>query len=999
MAKMARTGQKKYSVNGEMLKQILDKNDWNTTILVDKIEKHLNEKYDSTTIDKIINGKTKHPRLGTLNAIIKVLTKEFEYTEDEVIKLIKYEGVEPPPQYYTDLKNLYPDKFEELVKYWIDSKVIEYDKFRSPEEKKNEPVNIIDAVTKSLSENFNVVLYGESGLGKSFCCLKLIESIHNNSDDITVPLFVKLPIIDGSVENTLQKKINNYSLREKKLIIFFDGLNEVGDYNEQQKVLLQINDHVSRNSKHRIIITTQVLNDPIKNLRNYKFFSIQPFSSEDIIEYLGKFKDKFRSDKEAVEFYLEFEEYIKEFISVPKFLDILVTLYEREKHLKINCPIQLFAEYEEFLCGGRNDRIEMDEGIRKYFIPFLAFEMSKNLQSKISSDQFHNIINDFNTDTTFPTINYIDIRESLIKNYHVLKKNENNEYEFNHDLIREYYTGKFWIIKNYDIDSIMNGVYLGSRNMFLLKSLKFFIGFVDENNSKALIKEILKKDLFGSCELFVWSAIDVFDEELIEPISINLNHYLYRTNLRSEQISQTILYYLKILDILSKEHETNLILIAKYQIELGSCYLNLFDNRAEKFFLGAKKALENNDEEIVNYLLCELNLGIIAKIESNSERSIKCFSHVIGLYEKYDLEQPKLLAKTFMELSDVLVEQNPDDAIIYSEKAIELYHENNLDKDTILIRCEVHLGQSYLVKKEAEKSIYYLLKGYNEAKKDNKLFSFPHWQSVISLGSAFIMIDEYDIAILFFEKAINVFNEMGANSNPTRMRIYADMGYCFESIKNYKEAIKYYKMAIKEFDSYFMSGFSRPDEKKYQYLYFECHSDIGMIYFQSKDYSECIPYLEKTILYKKDTPEKNPFIIKSLTMLGECFENLSKLNDAITFYKKSIRLMEMRKNDSLEEYVTCIFNLGSILYEKSKYKTAINYFKKFEDICIKNKWMDQTMYAYCCSNLSRCYYKISKFGEAKEYIEKALQIFSNNDLEDPLKDAKNLLKEIEGKLN
>ena len=224
--------------------------------------------------------------------------------------------------------------------------------------KPGNPINVFDLVKKCIVRNKNALIYGNSGSGKTFAFLRLFKHFQKKynpkeTSNEKIPLFEELSRIGNDLESTIIRKTGKdaFARDKHRYIIFLDGLNEVGDYEEQQRTLIKIARFAETHSNIRIFITTQAFDESFRDLRNSLLYEIQPLKTKDIIKYLTKFRDKFTTRKEAETFFDDFTEYMKDFIAIPMFLKILVTTYEKGKHLSISNPGELVREFDKFLLG------------------------------------------------------------------------------------------------------------------------------------------------------------------------------------------------------------------------------------------------------------------------------------------------------------------------------------------------------------------------------------------------------------------------------------------------------------------------------------------------------------------------------------------------------------------------------------------------------------------------------------------------------------------------
>jgi len=697
----------KLTITREKLKRFMRFKKWDSTDFVNEIEIYTKTekgviKIDEGSIRKYLDEKTQYPQVRTLRAIITTLSKKYNRTEKEVENFLEYRYItinkekshytetykiklnEPsftpesqPSESNTQRTNFYEKKFKEL-KNWIEPTVVEY--VENEEKCEIQSTELIKTITKNIEEDYNIVLFGESGIGKTFNCWKLIETFYKDSNCEYFPIYFRLNKVKGKFDETFNKELENYNLNGKVLLAILDGLNEVGNSENQENILIEVNDYFEFHSEHSFIITTQVLNEkikPLKNIENYIFFSIQPFNEEQIKEFLNKFHFEIDS-KDSYEI---FKGYMKEFISIPFFLNILVLMQKNNAKLYIQNPIQLFDSYEDFLCGSRGKRTSIKKEIRKYFIPFLAFKMSSNSQTYITSGELYKYIDEFNSAKSFPKINDINVYDLLIENYSVLREIQEYELEFNHDLIREYFVGKYWKLKGFKTDKIIDIIYRDSnKNTFLNKSLKLYSGIIKEQKAKELIEKIIERDIFLACELFVWSSIKRFDEKLNNKINSILNESFAV----SDNFKSVILFYLKTINLVSK-NKNLLVYKIRSLIEIGR-----YSYEMEKFqnIISAYLIVLENQGDIIN-----------EKNTFESKFLIINYSFSLEFYKEMKMGEYSINPKAIVFFKD---------ALKLLKKFYSFQISNDKEIQTLYIECSVRIGFFYYEIKDHSKCISFL---------------------------------------------------------------------------------------------------------------------------------------------------------------------------------------------------------------------------------------------------------------------------------------------------
>jgi len=184
-----------------------------------------------------------------------------------------------------------------------------------------------------------------------------------------------------------------------------------------------------------------------------------------------------------------------------------------------------------------------------------------------------------------------------------------------------------------------------------------------------------------------------------------------------------------------------------------------------------------------------------------------------------------------------------DEAIIEFEKSIEL--------DANHTESYYYLGQCYLKKGIIEYNNKNILKAYSLYRKANK----------------------------FSEQVIPQYEKM-IEDNPEDLNSYLRLGYIYEVrsiipfINDYDKALEYYLKAL---------ALDAVSESKNKGIYIYLNTRVGSIYYQMKDYSQAIEYLE---MAEKISPQN----VEVAYYLGLSYDKIGEKEEAWEFLSRVIEL-------------------------------------------------------------------------------------------------------------
>ena len=153
-----------------------------------------------------------------------------------------------------------------------------------------------------------------------------------------------------------------------------------------------------------------------------------------------------------------------------------------------------------------------------------------------------------------------------------------------------------------------------------------------------------------------------------------------------------------------------------------------------------------------------------------------------------------------------------------------------------------------------------------------------------NLANCLIQLEEYEKAISVLRKAIT--------RNPKYPPAYMNLGYCYYEMKDFNAGRKEFETAIKVIDT---------AESKYRSELADANRLISLAMMlekkltpelDQKKWEDAMVYLKKSVKYKEEVAQTH-------LLLGQCYQNLNKKEDAIKEYKRTLQLDS--KNDAAKK--------------------------------------------------------------------------------------------------
>jgi tetratricopeptide (TPR) repeat protein len=145
----------------------------------------------------------------------------------------------------------------------------------------------------------------------------------------------------------------------------------------------------------------------------------------------------------------------------------------------------------------------------------------------------------------------------------------------------------------------------------------------------------------------------------------------------------------------------------------------------------------------------------------------------------------------------------------------------------------------------------------------------------INYAQCMIQIDRYEKASNALKKAII--------KNPKYPPAYVNLGFCYFQMKDFDAGRKEFESAIEITD---------PAESKFRPELADANRMIALAIMlekkttpeaSKKKWEEALTYLKKSVIFKEDVGQTH-------LLLGQCYQNLNKKEDAIREYKRTLKL-------------------------------------------------------------------------------------------------------------
>ncbi|CAF1261602.1 unnamed protein product [Adineta steineri] len=233
---------------------------------------------------------------------------------------------------------------------------------------------------------------------------------------------------------------------------------------------------------------------------------------------------------------------------------------------------------------------------------------------------------------------------------------------------------------------------------------------------------------------------------------------------------------------------------------------------------------------------------------------------------------------------------------------------------------------------------------------------FVHWNQ-----------GDYEKAICYNEKAIDIRQNTLPSNHPDLAHSYNNIGLVYHSIGEYSKALSFFEKALEIREKTLPSN--HPD-LAYSY------NNIGLVYHQMGEYLKTLSYYEKALKFRQNTlPSNHPDLAQSYNNIGHLYRSMGEYLKALSSHEKALEIYQKTLAPDHPSLATSYNNIGMIYNNMGEYSKALSSHEKALEIYQKTLAPDHPSLAtsYCC--IGNVYNSMGGYSKALSSHEKALEIY------------------------
>ncbi|CAF1457188.1 unnamed protein product [Adineta steineri] len=235
-----------------------------------------------------------------------------------------------------------------------------------------------------------------------------------------------------------------------------------------------------------------------------------------------------------------------------------------------------------------------------------------------------------------------------------------------------------------------------------------------------------------------------------------------------------------------------------------------------------------------------------------------------------------------------------------------------------------------------------------------------------NIGGVYVDMGEYSKALSFYEKALTIKEQTLPANHPSLATSYSNIGLVYYNMGEYSKALLFFEKALKIQEKILPSN--HPDLAT-------SYSNIGSVYNSIGEYSKALSYYEKALeIEEKTLPANHPSLATSYNNIGEAYMHTGKNSEALSFYEKALEIQEKTLPANHPSLATPYNNIGSVYMNMGEYLKALSFYEKAREIVEKTLPTNHHLLATSYSNIGGVYDNTGEYSKAFSFYEKALTI-------------------------
>jgi tetratricopeptide (TPR) repeat protein len=225
---------------------------------------------------------------------------------------------------------------------------------------------------------------------------------------------------------------------------------------------------------------------------------------------------------------------------------------------------------------------------------------------------------------------------------------------------------------------------------------------------------------------------------------------------------------------------------------------------------------------------------------------------------------------------------------------------------------------------------------------------------------------DYEKAILYYERAQEIYKRTFPPNHPVFPASYNNIGLVYMNMGEYSKALSFYEKTLE------MNQRTLPPNHP---LFAQSYNNIGGVYCIMEEYSKAVSFYKKALEIRYRThPSNHPDLATSNNNIGGVYDSMGEYSKALSFYKKALEILQKSLPENHPNIASSYNNIGAVYDNMGEYSKALSFYEKALEINQKNLPIMHPSLAISYNNIGLIHMKMREYSKAFSFSEKALEI-------------------------
>ncbi|CAF1278345.1 unnamed protein product [Adineta steineri] len=235
-----------------------------------------------------------------------------------------------------------------------------------------------------------------------------------------------------------------------------------------------------------------------------------------------------------------------------------------------------------------------------------------------------------------------------------------------------------------------------------------------------------------------------------------------------------------------------------------------------------------------------------------------------------------------------------------------------------------------------------------------------------NIGSVYDHMGEYSKALSSHQKALEIRQRTLHSNHPHLATSFDNIGNVYSHMGKYSKALSYYEKALEIIQKTLPSN--HPD------LATSCNN-IGIVYDHMGEYSKALLYYKKALeIRQKTLPPNHPHLAASYNNIASMHNKMGEYSKALSYYEIALGINQKALPSNHRDLTASYNNVGLVYDNMGEYSKALSYCEKALDSDQKFLSSNHPDLAISFNNIGLVYNHMGEYSKALSSHQKALEI-------------------------